>query len=127
MIETTRRPTHPGAILKELYLEPMHVGISEFADCIGISRKTVSAIINGHRRVTPDMAVRFSMALSNTDAEMWLNLQKACIFLMRAGRWSIFQSHRSRYAALRLPALRRSGEKVAGSRIVRALLPCFGL
>ena len=78
MIERTRRPTHPGEILKELYLMPMNIGISEFADCIGISRKTVSAIINGHRRVTPDMAVRFAMALPNTDAEMWLNLQKAC-------------------------------------------------
>ena len=78
MFERTRKPTHPGEILKELYLTPMHVGISEFADCIGISRKTVSAIINGHRRVTPDMAVRFAMALPNTDADMWLNLQKAC-------------------------------------------------
>ena len=78
MIERTRRPTHPGEILKELYLEPMDVGTSEFAACIGISRKTVSAIINGHRRVTPDMAVRFAMALPNTNADMWLNLQKAC-------------------------------------------------
>ena len=78
MIEMKIKPTHPGEILKELYLDPMNIGISAFADRIGISRKTVSAIINGHRRVTPDMAVRFSMALPNTSADMWLNLQKAC-------------------------------------------------
>ena len=78
MLERTRRPTHPGEILKELYLTPMNIGISEFAEGIGISRKTVSAIINGHRRVTPDMAVRFAMALPTTNADMWLNLQKAC-------------------------------------------------
>ena len=78
MIERTRRPTHPGEILRELYLVPLKIGISEFADCIGISRKTVSAIINGHRRVTSDMAVRFSMALPNTNADMWMNLQMAC-------------------------------------------------
>ena len=78
MIEQTRRPTHPGEILKEMYLVPLNIGITEFADCIGISRKTVSAIINGHRRITPDMAVRFAMALPNTNADMWLNLQKAC-------------------------------------------------
>jgi len=77
MRNRTRKPTHPGAILKELYLEELHVGISEFADHIGISRKTVSGIINGHRGVTPEMAVRFAKALPHTSAEMWLNLQKA--------------------------------------------------
>lgn len=77
MIKRTRRPTHPGAILKELYLDELHIGISEFADCIGISRKTVSGIVNGHRGVTPEMAVRFSKALPNTSPEMWLNLQKS--------------------------------------------------
>ena len=78
MIERTRKPTHPGEILREVYLAPLNVGISEFAERIGMSRKTVSAIINGHRRVTPDMAVRFAMALPTTNADMWLNLQKAC-------------------------------------------------
>lgn len=76
MMKRTRKPTHPGAILKELYLDELHIGISEFADRIGISRKTVSGIVNGHRGVTPEMAVRFSRALPNTSPEMWLNLQK---------------------------------------------------
>lgn len=78
MIERKRRPTHPGAILKELYLDGLHVEVSEFAAAIGISRKTVSAIINGHRRVTPEMAARFAKAIPNTTPDMWLNLQMAC-------------------------------------------------
>ena len=77
MIKRTRKPSHPGEILKVLYLDELHIGISEFADCIGISRKTVSGIVNGHRGVTPEMAVRLSKALPNTSAEMWLNLQKS--------------------------------------------------
>ena len=76
-MKRTRKPTHPGAILKELYLDELHIGISEFADRIGLSRKTVSGIVNGHRGVTPEMAVRFSKALPNTGPEMWLNLQKS--------------------------------------------------
>ena len=77
MVTTTRKPTHPGTILKELYLEPLGITIADFAAGIGISRKTVSAIVNGHRRVTPEMAVRFAMALPTTNADMWLNLQNA--------------------------------------------------
>lgn len=78
MVTTTRKPTHPGEILHELYLVPLKIGVGEFADRIGISRKTVSGIVNGHRRVTPEMALRFSMALPTTTADMWLNLQNAC-------------------------------------------------
>ena len=77
MVTITRKPTHPGAILKELYLDPLEITIADFAAGIGISRKTVSAIVNGHRRVTPEMAVRFAMALPTTNADMWLNLQNA--------------------------------------------------
>ena len=77
MVTITRKPTHPGEILKEFYLDPLGITIADFAAGIGISRKTVSAIVNGHRRVTPEMAVRFAMALPTTNADMWLNLQNA--------------------------------------------------
>ena len=76
--ERTRKPTHPGHILKELYLNELSIGISNFAEHIGVSRKTVSAIVNGHARVTPELAVRFALALPMTTAEMWLNLQREC-------------------------------------------------
>jgi addiction module HigA family antidote len=73
--QRTRRPSHPGEILKELYLDGLGIGISEFAEHVGVSRKTVSSVVNGHARVTPELAVRFSLALPSTSAEMWLNLQ----------------------------------------------------
>lgn len=76
--QRTRKPTHPGVILKELYLDELGIGISEFAEHIGVSRKTVSAVINGHARVTPELAVRFALALPDTSAVMWLNLQREC-------------------------------------------------
>ena len=74
----TRRPTHPGVVLKELYLDALGIGISEFAEHVGVSRKTVSAVVNGHARVTPELAVRFALALPSTSAAMWLNLQREC-------------------------------------------------
>lgn len=78
MESRSREPTKPGVILKTLYLEPLGVSVSEFAEQIGVSRKTVSAIINGRGRVTPEMAVRFACALPPSSADLWLNLQRAC-------------------------------------------------
>ena len=69
-----RQPTHPGGILKRQYLEPLALTITEVAGDIGISRKTLSKIINEKGSITPDMALRLSKAF-NTSAELWLNLQ----------------------------------------------------
>ena len=69
-----RQPTHPGGILKRHYLEPLSLTITEVADDLGISRKTLSKIINKRGVITPDMALILSKAF-NTSAELWLNLQ----------------------------------------------------
>ena len=69
-----RQPTHPGGILKRHYFEPLSLTITEVADDIGVSRKTLSKIINERGSITPDMALRLSKAF-NTSAELWLNLQ----------------------------------------------------
>ena len=69
-----RQPTHPGGILKRHYLEPLSLTITEVADDIGVSRKTLSKIINERGEITPEMALRLSRAF-NTSAELWLNLQ----------------------------------------------------
>ena len=69
-----RQPTHPGGILKRHYLEPLSLTIKEVANDLGISRKTLSKIINERGAITPDMALRLSKAF-NTSAELWLNLQ----------------------------------------------------
>ena len=76
-IESTGRmhnPAHPGEILKAMYLEPMGVSITKAADALGVSRKHVSAIVNGRVPVTPDMAVRLA-GVFGTEPEIWINLQ----------------------------------------------------
>ena len=71
----TRSPTHPGGILKRHYLEPLNLTVSEFAKSLGVSRKTLSRIVNEHGSITPDMALRLSKAFSTTP-QLWLNLQQ---------------------------------------------------
>jgi addiction module HigA family antidote len=68
------RPPHPGQILRELYLVPMRVTIIEAAKALGVTSKHVSGIVNGHVRITADMAIRLAAAL-DTDAQTWVNLQ----------------------------------------------------
>ena len=75
-MERTRKPYLPGEILKELYLDPLSLSITAFAEQINVSRKAVSSLINGHTSVTVDMAMRLSIAL-NTTPELWLGLQQA--------------------------------------------------
>jgi addiction module HigA family antidote len=75
MRQRTRPPIHPGGILKRQYLEPLGIGVSQAALALGISRKTLSKILNERGSVTPEMALRLSRAF-NTTAELWLNLQR---------------------------------------------------
>src|SRR2546426_174300 len=75
MRERTRPPTHPGGILKSHYLEPLHLGVSQVAMALGISRKTLSKILNERGAVTPEMALRLAQAFQTTP-ELWLNLQR---------------------------------------------------
>ena len=75
MRKMEREPTHPGKIIGEDYLKPLAITISEFALVLGVSRKTLSKILNGRGAVTPDMALRLARAFDTT-ADFWLNLQK---------------------------------------------------
>ena len=67
-------PPHPGEIIKSLCLEPLGVSVTDAAKALGVSRKTLSAIINGRASISPEMAVRLSLAFS-TSSESWLNQQ----------------------------------------------------
>ncbi len=69
-------PPHPGEILQGLWLEPMGVTVTIAAEALGISRQSLSKIVNGSRGVTPEMAVRISRALGGTP-ESWLGHQAA--------------------------------------------------
>ena len=67
-------PPHPGEIIRELCLEPLGLSVTEAAKGLGISRKTLSAILNGRAGISPEMAVRLSIAF-DTSADSWLNQQ----------------------------------------------------
>ncbi len=67
-------PPHPGLIIKELCLEPLGVTVTDAAKALGVSRKTLSSIINGKAGISPEMAVRLSIAF-NTSSESWMNQQ----------------------------------------------------
>ena len=67
-------PPHPGEILRSLCLGPLGLSVTEAAVGLGVSRKTLSAILNGRAGISPEMAVRLSIAFK-TSAESWLNQQ----------------------------------------------------
>ena len=68
------KPPHPGEILRELCLTPLELSVTEAADSLGVSRNTLSAILNGRAGISPEMAIRLSIAF-NTTAESWLHQQ----------------------------------------------------
>ena len=68
-------PVHPGSILKEMYIEPLQINVGDLADNLGVTRKTLSMLINEHSGVSAVMALRLSKAF-NTTPELWLNMQQ---------------------------------------------------
>lgn len=75
MIPRKRAPAHPGGILRRHYLEPLSLAISQAAAALGVSRKTISKIVNERGDVTPEMALRLAKAFRTTP-ELWINLQR---------------------------------------------------
>jgi len=75
MRKMKRQPTHPGIIIKEDYLKPLSITVTDMANMLGVSRKTLSKIINKRGAITPDMALRLARAFDTTP-DLWLNLQK---------------------------------------------------
>jgi addiction module HigA family antidote len=73
--DSNKRPTHPGAILREDVLPHLGMTQKDFADRLGVSRLTVSDVIHEKRPVTPDMAMRLGRLLGN-GPEIWLRMQQ---------------------------------------------------
>jgi addiction module HigA family antidote len=67
-------PPHPGEVLREFCIEPLGLSVTDVAAALGVSRKTLSAILNGRSGISPEMAIRLSMAF-DTSPESWLNQQ----------------------------------------------------
>lgn len=88
-------PAHPGAILKDLYMDPLDVTVTKAADALGVSRKHVSSIVNGRSPITPDMAARLA-GVFGTEPDIWINLQA------QYDVWTV--NHQSRPKVKRLAA-----------------------
>lgn len=72
------KPLHPGKIIYEILIskEGANVSVTEAAKALGVNRTTLSRLLNGHAGISPDMALRLSKLLPNTDILLWMNLQR---------------------------------------------------
>jgi addiction module HigA family antidote len=69
-----KNPPHPGEIIRDLYLQPLGLTVTEAAVGLSVTRKSFSLLVNGHAGISPEMAMRLSKALGRTP-EAWLQLQ----------------------------------------------------
>lgn len=69
------KPEHPGIVLKEMYLEPLGISVTRAAESLGVTRKTLSELVNGKSGISTPMALRLSKAFGTTP-ELWLNMQQ---------------------------------------------------
>ena len=69
-------PPHPGVILREMWLKPLDVSVTQAAAQLKVSRKTLSEIVNARTCVTPEMAMRLELAFGKS-AESWMGHQAA--------------------------------------------------
>lgn len=86
---TMFNPPHPGEILKEDYLSPLNLTVTQTAEALGVSRKNLSEVVNGHTGISPEMALRLAKAFDTT-AQLWLNLQ------LQYDLWNA-QQHQAKY------------------------------
>lgn len=69
-----KNPPHPGEVLKDLCLDPLGDTLTNVAEKLGVSRKTLSDLVNGKRSLSLDMAIRISKAFGSTP-DTWLRMQ----------------------------------------------------
>src|SRR2546422_11727937 len=94
MTRGKRRPTHPGALLRDIVMHEIGMSQAEFAKRLGVSRRTINELLLERRPVTVDTAHRLARAL-NTSPEVWLRMQQAVDI------WDTRQHHQHKYAAIK--------------------------
>ncbi len=67
-------PPHPGEVIRGLCLEPLELSVTAAAEGLGVTRKTLSELLNGHSGVSPEMAIRLEKA-GWSSADNWLRMQ----------------------------------------------------
>ena len=71
---TMNNPPHPGEIIREECLKPLGLTVTAAATGLGITRKALSELLNGHTGLSPEMAIRLAKVFGSS-AETWLRLQ----------------------------------------------------
>ena len=69
-----KTPPHPGRIMRQECLEPLHLTVTEGARLLGVNRNTLNNLVNERSGISPEMAVRLSKAFGST-ARTWLAIQ----------------------------------------------------
>jgi addiction module HigA family antidote len=84
-----KNPPHPGTVVLQECIEPLELTITQAAAALGVTRNTLSELVNGKRGISPEMAVRLSKVFGGS-AESWL-VQQAQYDLahVRAGRMKL--------------------------------------
>lgn len=79
-------PPHPGLVVRRMLIEGAELSVTEAAKALGVGRITLSKLLNKKSGISPEMAVRLSLAL-NTSSEMWVNMQ---------GMYDLWQAEKKR-------------------------------
>ena len=58
-----KNPPHPGEIIRDLCIEPLGLTVTQAAGALGVTRKTLSLLLNGHAGISPEMAIRLSKSI----------------------------------------------------------------
>ncbi|MBE2225628.1 MAG: HigA family addiction module antidote protein [Anaerolineae bacterium] len=69
-----KNPPHPGEVIRELCIDPLGLTVTAAARGLGVSRKALSELLNGHSGISPEMAVRLSKGFGGS-VESWLKQQ----------------------------------------------------
>ena len=69
-----KNPPHPGKVVLDECIKPLGLTITEAAEGLGVTRQTLSRLVNGQTGISPGMAVRLSKAFGGS-AESWLHQQ----------------------------------------------------
>ena len=95
---TMKNPPHPGGVVLRQCIEPLELTITDAAEALGVTRNTLSELVNEKRGISPEMAVRLSKVFGGSE-EGWL---------VQQAQYDLAQVHRARIKLKRLELLQIS-------------------
>ena len=98
MAKQMHNPPHPGEVIRELCLEPLGLSVTEAAEGLGVSRKTLSAILNGRAGISPEMAFRPN--LGELHRQFVLSIQYRQVTVLGLGKGPAHEVSRIDFAVI---------------------------